>query len=638
VELWRIKEEGFFKEAVTARGNRFLTGNGYFGVRGTLSEYRKGECTAITLAGVYDRVGNGWREPINAPNPLYKKLYCGEEVCAVTDNAPLEHKESLDFRRACVGRESVFRTENAGDVTLMTERFASRERVHLLLERTMVRVEKDCELTLLAGIDTDVWDINGPHFDRIAIGENNGILTAEGVTHEKGYKIFVAQKTCSNVETKEQLKESTEGIYKQISFFAKSGQEYIFDCYAVIGGEHTKDTEESMLKELTSAMKTGYNALLKEHTDSWEQEWRACEIIIKGDEKAMQAVNYSMYHLLCIAPRHTDSLSIAARGLSGQTYKGAVFWDTEMFMLDFFLNTNPDIARTLLKYRIDTLEGAREKAKTYGYEGAFYAWESQEGGYDACSDYNVTDVFTGRPVRTFFKDKQVHISSAIVYGIMKYIQRTGDESLLLNGGLEVIMECALFYCSRMIQRVGSEKYELRDVIGPDEYHERIDNDGYTNRMAKYVLEHAVELADKYPGELRKMKYMDAEKLLRIKQAASRIYVPKPDEETGLIEQFDGYFSLEDVSVEEVRSRLLHPKEYWGGSNGVASHTQVIKQADIVMWLAMFPEDFSLEIIRANWNYYEPRTEHGSSLSACMYALTSCRMGDAETAYPLFLKS
>ena len=210
--------------------------------------------------------------------------------------------------------------------------------------------------------------------------------------------------------------------------------------------------------------------------------------------------------------------------------------------------------------------------------------------------------------------------------------------MLLNGGLEVIMECALFYCSRMIQRVGSEKYELRDVIGPDEYHERIDNDGYTNRMAKYVLEHAVELADKYPGELRKMKYMDAEKLLRIKQAASRIYVPKPDEETGLIEQFDGYFSLEDVSVEEVRSRLLHPKEYWGGSNGVASHTQVIKQADIVMWLAMFPEDFSLEIIRANWNYYEPRTEHGSSLSACMYALTSCRMGDAETAYPLFLKS
>ena len=362
----------------------------------------------------------------------------------------------------------------------------------------------------------------------------------------------------------------------------------------------------------------------------------------KGDDKAMEALNYSLYHLHCIAPRHTDSLSIAARGLSGQTYKGAVFWDTEMFILDFFLMTEPKVAKSLMKYRIDSLSGAKEKAKSYGLDGAFYAWESQEGGFDACSDYNVVDVFTKRPMRTFFKDKQVHISSAVVYGIGKYLKTTGDTSILSEGGAHTIIECALFYYSLLLKRAVRDYYEIHDVIGPDEYHERVNNNGYTNRMAKYTFEEAVNvinLKDELSEEEQEiLSQYDLDDLKnKFTDAAENLFIPQPNE-SGVIPQFDGYFDLEDASIDEVRSRLLDPKEYWGGAYGVASHTQVIKQADVVTWLNMFSKEFDLDTMLKNLEYYETRTEHGSSLSACMYALLACKCNRPDKAYDFFMKS
>ena len=332
--------------------------------------------------------------------------------------------------------------------------------------------------------------------------------------------------------------------------------------------------EKAALEEVKNAFKKGYSACKKEQIEAWEEHWKTAEVEIEGDEEAMEALNYSLYQLQSIAPRHTKSLSIGARGLSGQTYKGAVFWDTEMFMLEYFLYTQPETARTLLKYRIDTLSGAQKKARAYGHKGAFYAWESQEGGYDACTDYNVTDVFTGRPMRTYFKDKQIHISAAVVYGIMRYTNVTGDDSLLKEGGIETILECADFYDSLLVQKAHTEVYELHDVIGPDEYHERVNNNGYTNRMAKFTFETAAKILREAEEETLKRisnVYPVEELAKRYQEDADKLYLPQPEKD-GVVEQFDGYRKLEDVSVDTVRSRLLHEKEYWGGAYGVAAHT------------------------------------------------------------------
>lgn len=652
---WRITEQGYSQENETRRENRFFLGNGYMGIRGSLEEYKKNMLPAINLAGIYDRVGEGWREPLNAPNGLYTYVMVDDSRISLPEFQCSEHMVTLDFRSGIFSRSTSWKTDK-GTISVHSERFASMENPHLIVMKYGIQCDFSGEITMVTGIDGDVWDIHGPHYDEIRfqskeMNQEEELLLATGITHEKKEKVYVSE-YCNVTELKRNVTKvpdvsiitEDKKILHQIKFLAESGTSYEIVKYVTV--YTSKDTGNASLlawDDIVSAGKKGYEKLRSEQIASWENLWKVSEIVIEGDEEAMTAINYSLYHLNSIAPRHTDSLSIAARGLSGQTYKGAVFWDTEMFILDFFLYTQPKVARSLIKYRIDTLPGALKKAEEYGYEGAFYAWESQEGGYDACSDYNVTDVFTNRPMRTFFKDKQVHISAAVVYAIMNYLHVTKDYSILYEKGAKVILECARFYYSLLLKRLTKEQYEIHDVIGPDEYHERVNNNGYTNRMAKYTFEQALKILDFIEQEKNLTEeyesIYDFSKLKTcFRDAMEKLYIPQPDAKTSVIEQFDGYHSLEEVSVEILKSRLIHPKEYWGGAYGVASQTKVIKQADVVTWLTLFAEEYEKETLWKNWEYYEPRTEHGSSLSACMYALLACKCDHADQAYPFFMKS
>lgn len=634
---WKIREEHFREEKISTLGNRFLIGNGYLGVRGTLEEYAKEQLAAVNLAGIFDQVGDGWREPLNAPNGFYTWLKVDDTIYRLPGEEPDGHYMELDYRHGIFSRKTVWKTDR-GTVKVETERFASLDQVHLCSMRYRVTADFHGEIEIFTGIDGDVWDIHGPHYGRIEIDplENGNCMTA--VTHGEDQSVTVMERFQLDFPCEVRRRSFDKKAGHQFAFVSDGHSTYTLE--KGIGVFTSRDEKWDRAKGealLAQFDRLGYEGLKALHIQSWEKLWKYSEVTIQGDEEAMASLNYSIYHLLSIAPREGESLSIPARGLSGQTYKGAIFWDTEMFMLDFFLFTDPKAARKLVKYRIDTLEGALQKAKDYGWKGAFYAWESQEGGRDACTDYNVTDVFTGRPVRTYFRDKQVHISSAVAYGILRYVEITGDDSVLAQGGLLTVTECARFYDSLLLKYLDRDEYEIHDVIGPDEYHERVNNNGYTNRMAKYVLDTAADMLEKYPDLAEKLPYDAGELIRRFRDGASHLKLPVPDQD-GVLEQFDGYKKLEDASLSEVRGRLLHEKEYWGGANGVASHTRVIKQADVVTWLSLFPEDFSRDIQKKNWEYYEPRTEHGSSLSSCMYAMLACRCGMPEKAYPFFLKS
>lgn len=637
---WIIREKGFSKEHITLNGNKFICGNGYMGIRGTLEEYEKEHLPAVNLAGIYDKVGDGWREPLNAPNALYTRIRVDGRDYILPEVEASKHEQVLDYRHGIVKRSTTWKT-GRGEVTVISEHFAHYICPHIYCMQYTIQTNFHAEVEVYTGIDADVWDIHGPHYDEITLSENGECILAKAVTHEKGETVVVAEQCGVSFFNEQQVEVQEKKILHHISFISEKEKEVkIEKIAAVYTTQDVTVPEKVALEEAENAFKKGYGACKKEQIEAWEEHWKTAEVEIEGDKEAMEALNYSLYQLQSIAPRHVGSLSIGARGLSGQTYKGAVFWDTEMFMLEYFLYTQPETARTLLKYRIDTLSGAQEKARAYGYKGAFYAWESQEGGYDACTDYNVTDVFTGRPMRTYFKDKQIHISAAVVYGIMRYTNVTGDDSLLKEGGIETILECAAFYDSLLLQKAHTQVYELHDVIGPDEYHERVNNNGYTNRMAKFTFETAAKILQEAEEETLKRisnAYPVEELAKRYQEDADKLYLPQPGKD-GVVEQFDGYRKLEDVSVDTVRSRLLHEKEYWGGAYGVAAHTQVIKQADVVTWMVMFAEEFSQEILQKNLDYYEPRTEHGSSLSACMYALLFCKCGRPECAYPFFLKS
>ena len=636
MDAWTLRKNGYDPKDAAVDGNRFLCANGYMGLRGVPEEADSAQFPAITLAGVYDRYKDRWREPVNAPNCLYAQLCFNGEAMALGVAKPVRHTTELDYRYGIYRRETDF-----GALVLRSERFVSMAQCHLLADRLKITFAQDGIFELRAGISTDIWDINGPHLFDFTHRQGEALLT-QAVTGEKGIAVAVAQSLAADAPLDETFVTDATGVFRLLRYGARKGETLTISAFASVYTSLDTDAPDASAEALCLQAKArGFAGCLQAHRDAWERVWNRSELDLQGDDEAALALHASQFYLNSIAPRHADNLSIPARGLSGQTYKGAIFWDSEMFFFPMFVYTQPEIARSLLRYRVDTLPGALRKAAEYGYRGAFYAWESQEGGQEGCTDFNVVDVFTHRPVRTYFRDKQIHISGDVAYALRSYYNITGDRSLLEDGGARVILECARFYLSRASAHTDSPDVDFADVIGPDEYHERVTNNAFTNLMIEHCLQSALALKDVFADRaewfsalLRELDYQRDWALLP--DVCARIRRPRTCD--GVVEQFDGYFGLEDCSLATVRGRLCDPREYWGGDHGVAGATQIIKQADVIAAMALFPERYANREVAVNWDYYEPRTEHGSSLSACMYALTACRIGRLDRAWELFVRT
>ncbi|AWI09956.1 glycoside hydrolase family 65 protein [Ereboglobus luteus] len=642
-----IEETSFDRASIATNGCKFMIGNGRMGVRGTLEEFSKEQLAACTLAGVYDQLPGKWREPVNAPNPFYVRAFHEGVLLSAESLQPVSHRQWIDMRTARHGRETVFRLDGGLEVSIKAVRFLSAAETHAGVMRYSIEASRDCELVIEAGIDGDVWDLNGPHLGDFAASEQDGVLVLGARTHEQGRALAVGvayEETLPAGNTRPaEIAARATSITRRVTVRARAGAAYSFSGYISFFCD-TENAAARVVECCRGSLATGCDAMFAAHCDVWDGRWRRSDVEIDGDPGAQLALRHGIYQLLIVAPSHTDRVSIPARGLSGQVYKGGVFWDTEIFMLPFFTHTQPETARRLLSYRSHTLDGARRKAADLGFRGAFYAWESQETGDDACTYFNVTDVFTGRPLRTYFRDKQVHVSADVAVAIWNYYRQTGDTEFIVEGGAEVILECARFFLSRACIDPDTGRHEIRDVVGPDEYHERVDNNAFTNAMVAATLRIAIDT-------LELMRNHDARALAtlvarldyandarRLGEMAARLYRPSPSPDSGVIEQFDGYHRMEDASLVEVTKRVIQPSEYWGATHGVAANTKIIKQADVVLMLHLFRDEFSEDVKRANWEYYEPRTEHGSSLSPCVYALVAADIGKTDWAYRYFLKT
>ena len=618
----KIIHNHFDKNEIEQVGTKFLLGNGFIGYRGTLEEMDAGDKVALTLAGTYDQYEDKWREIVNAPNPFYVLVKADGQRLHITETTPLSHSQQLNML------EGVFsRTTEYEKVTVSSLRFVERNYRDTLATVYTLLAKEDTQIELLAGVDTNVWDLNGPHLYIKQIN-NEEKIEYLATTNEGKYlamSLKIASESLSFTNTQKQA------IYgKEVTFTLKKGEKVELSIVANVAFGDSEKVSRVSKDSLNEYLKEPLAQRLEEHKKTWKEDWDKANVYLDGDKRAQLALTYSIYHLLILAPR--DYLtSIAARGLSGQTYKGAIFWDTEIFLLPFFTLTDPQVARNLIEYRLNALIGAQTKAKEFGYEGAFYAWEGQEQGKEACSLYNIHDAKTGEPVRTYFADRQIHISADVAYGLLMYYKYTQDESILSEKYFEVLKEIIVFYQSyATLENDG--KYHFNGVIGPDEYHELVDDNAFTNYMIYAVGKMIYELSlQKCPENISK------EKLEQFKQFIDRIYLPLPNEE-GVIEQFAGYFDLEDVTPKELHQRKTTPNEYLGGVEGVATPTRVIKQADVVTLLVLLPEYFSEEVKKANFLFYEPYTEHGSSLSACMYAILGLQVGETNKAYENFLRS
>ena len=643
---WTVRVDEWSEDAVTHNGNLFLLGNGYMGYRGTLEEFGPDEKVGILIPGLYDQVGDAWREPVNAPNGLYTTVSVNGVPLNPLITPPSAHQQCVDMRTATHLRQSTFEIDGVTAV-IQAERFLSADEVNLMTLHYRLTITGDAEVEITTGIDERIWDLNGPHLDNLSASHTDNCVALTGKTHERGDSLVVAE-ACNcdrdgNSETGE-----TDGVLRRFTFSVSGETEITLDKFVTVYSSLDGDDEGLLGRasvHASEALDKGYVKLRESHTRAWDSRWQRADIGIEGDDEGQHALRYSLYQLLSAAPFHSEFLSIPARALSGQVYKGAVFWDTEIFMFPFFLAAFPEVARNLVRYRIHTLDGARAKAREYGFEGAFYAWEGQDGGHDACTLFNITDVFTNRPMRTYFRDKQIHISGDVAWAIWQYYLVTGDLSLLAEGGFEVMLECARFFHSYAYRRTRNGEYVLLDVTGPDEYHERISNNAYTNYLAHYAVDALLQTAQLLEddgafdfGALCKELNFSAEDKARFEDFKAQLYLPAPDPESAVIEQFDGYLTLEGCSLEELKSRVLNPNEYLGGGNGLATTTQILKQADVVLLMNLLRDRFTSDTKQKNWEFYEPRTEHGSSLSACAYALVAAEIGKLDFAYKYFLKT
>jgi nigerose phosphorylase len=648
-DLWSIStaEHANGKETIMRRGNIYQIANGYMGYRGTLDEFGSEQLVGITLAGIFDRVGSAWREPVNAPNGGYTSVSLGGVELTALGAKVARHRQTLRFANALFQRETAFASKGT-TLTVRSSRFLSAETPNLGVIRFSITCDRAATVTIRTGIDGNIWDLNGPHLLRLSATRRDSVLAVEGLTNEASKRVVVAE--AADIGFGEVTYESRGNRnLRVVHLRAEAGKTYTFDKYFAVFTDNDAvrgPVVEAAVEAVQQARSRGYDACLASHSARWGEKWERCDVTIDGDDEAQLALRYSILQLLMVAPVKGSSNSIPARALTGQVYKGAIFWDTEMFMFPFFLHTDPEKAVELMRYRIKTLDGARRKAKTegLGYRGAFYAWESQDTGDDACTYFNIGDPSTGRELRTYFRDKQVHISGDVAIAMWDYFRLTGDDSLLLEGGAEVILECALFYFSLAYYKQDKRRYEILDVTGPDEYHERVGNNAFTSMVAKETLNIANEtvkhLRRKHPKELSLLfrKLRIEKELPGFGEVAMRLFVPRPDPKTGIIEQFDGYLGLRESTVEDLKAQMVHPNEYLGAGQGLAVPTKIIKQADVVMMLNLFRTRFSTEIKKANWDYYEPRTEHGSSLSACAYAMVATEFGNLDFAYKYFLKT
>lgn len=629
---WIVEQNGFEMPDIEMNGSKFLIGNGYMGYRGTMEEYGAEQLVAVNLAGFFDLAdGSNWRESVNAPNPLYTLIKTTDTELNLSKTTVVSHKQNLDIRNGIHSRETTFLLDGV-NVTIKAERFVSMVRENIIAMKYSVAADKPISIIVKTGIDKSVWNISGKHLNYIKeeMCRNSIELNAETVQLKNKLRIY--ETVLNWPENKNTLGEK---LFHSVQIDLQPNKEFEF---TKIAGIYHGEAIESSKSNFESAADCGYEALKKEHILAWENIWNNSDVVIEGDDEAQFALRYSIYHLCSIAPHNTDRCGIPARGLSGQVYKGAAFWDTEMFMLPFFQFTDKTVAKNLLKYRINTLPGAERKAHEFGYEGAFYAWESQETGDDACTFFNVTDIFTNRPLRTYFKDKQIHVSADMVFAMWDYCSVTGDYTVLRDGGLDMIYECVRFFYTYSSFRTYKNRYELLDVVGPDEYHERVDNNAFTNIMVKHAADILTYALDKvksiYPDKYN--EFIKDKELAWVYDFAQKLYVPEPDK-NDIIEQFDGYFKMEDTVPSELKKRELKENEYWG-CHGLASTTRVLKQADVVMMLNVFRSEYSNEIKKANWEFYEPYTEHGSSLSACAYAIVAANIGFTDWAYKYFMKT
>jgi len=646
---WLITETRFDPDELHHKETVFTIGNGYLGTRGAFEEGYPGARPATLIHGVFDDAPLVHTELANAPDWLPFLLLVSGERFGMDRGEVLDYERTLDLRRGVLTRKVRWRSPAGRLVDVHIERFASLADSHVLAIRYQVRpLNFDGVLEFRAGINGHVDNEGLMHWEWVDQGGEPGRIWLHSRTRHSGIELGQAASltVSGSDEVTYRMMDCENRPTIVAACEAEQGRTITAEkLVAVYSSRERDDVCEAARSKLGALIDAGqsYATLLAAHEAAWVRYWEASDVLIEGDDVAQRAVRYNLFQLLIAAPRHDDRVSVPGKTLSGFGYRGHVFWDTEVFMLPFFTFTQPHLARNLLMYRYHTLPGARRKAHANGYEGAQYAWES------ALTGDETTPRWLPGPqgedlVRIWTGDIQIHISADVAYAIWHYWQVTGDDEFLRDYGAEIILDTAIFWGDRVEYNAKRERYEINDVIGPDEYHIHVNNNVYTNCMVQWHLETALEtlawLRREYPdkaAELERQLDLSEERLAHWADIIGSLHILH-DPETGLMEQFEGFFQLEDIDLRALEPRDQSIQALLGIER--TNRVQALKQPDVLMLFHLLGDRYDVETKRVNWDYYEPRTDHlyGSSLGPAIHAIVACELGMPDVAYEHFMRA
>lgn len=654
---WVLTETQFDPDQSHARETIFTIGNGYLGTRGSFEEGYTRSLPATFIHGVYDDVPVVYTELANCPDWLPLILIINDERFRLDQGEILEYKRQLDVRYGILSRLLRWRTPTGKTIDIHWERFASLADEHVLGQRChLTPVDFDGVIEVQASINGYPENQGFNHWEGLDQGKTASGIWLHSRTRSSYIEIGMGAKMAI-LGAKSAIQVSTVPGYPTLSatFLATAQQTVTVEKLVTVFTSRDINAPVPAAQEKLANL-PDYITLLHEHKQAWEQLWENSDIVIEGDVKAAFAVRYNLFQLLIAASRHDEKVSIPAKTLSGFGYRGHVFWDTEIFILPFFIFTQPALARNLLSYRYHTLDGARRKARHYGYQGAMFAWESAVTGDEVTPRWALPNDFYGEDVRIWCRDHEIHISADVTYAIWYYWEATNDDEWMRDYGAEIILDTAIFWASRVEFNSQQDRYEIRGVIGADEYHEFVHNNTFTNRMVQWHLEKGLIVDDwlssTFPektAELQEKLLLNADVQFASRKAMQahwqdiihKIWIPY-DPKTGLIEQFEGFFQLEDINLQDYEPRTKSMQAILGIEG--ANKRQVLKQPDVLMLLYLMRESadfpYNQKALQANWDYYVPRTDitYGSSLGPAIHAILASDLGKTARAYQRFMQA
>ncbi|CAN5225155.1 hypothetical protein BH24CHL7_BH24CHL7_06840 [soil metagenome] len=642
---WLVVEDGFDAARQRAVETKLTIGNGRFGTRGSLEEGHPGDRPATLAHGIFGPHPLAFTELANLPDWTALEVIVDGERFSLISGLVIAHRRVLDLKTGLLRRTVTWRSPKGATVGLTFERFASLADSRLAAVRVTVEaVDFDGPVEVRAGLNARAETDGIAHIEWQAQNAVQRSASLGVRLRKTELRVGMAMR----LDVRGQADQAEWAVHEHPTLVARwnahpGARVTLEKTVILLTSRDVEDPMSAAAEALAEMPDHGFDALHADSAKAWRREWDLSDVIIEGDEQAQLAIRFSLYHLLIAAPRADDDVSIGAKALAGFGYRGHVFWDTETFMLPFFTHVHPEIARNLLTYRYNRLAGARRKAAAGGYEGAQFPWESADAGDEVTPKW-LPDMTGGdQLIRIWTGDIEIHVSAMVAHAIMKYWDATGDDEFMLRAGAEMVIDSARFWASRAEWNEQQQRYEFSDVIGPDENHDHVDNNAFTNYMAAWHLSAAADLIEWLAGvddgqaaAVIGSPSEAAALVTRLREVAGRIYLPR-DPKTGLMEQFDGYFERQDVNLDEYRGRERSMQAILG-IDGV-SETQIIKQPDVLMLAYLRPAIFTAEELEANYRYYSARTDHahGSSLGPGIQALMAARMGDVEEAYEHFMR-